>query len=82
MIQRLNTLYEPQRDPVGNPYIHNQTNWVGLFCRCESKVKIWFADGFGLWQSEDYTYGGCVMRNVLVSDVTPKCGRSFARTRH
>jgi len=22
------------------------------------------------------------MRNVLVSDVTPKCGRSFARTRH
>ena len=23
---------------------------VGLFCRWESKVKIWFADGLVLWQ--------------------------------
>ena len=23
---------------------------VGPFCRWESKVKIWFADGFVLWQ--------------------------------
>ena len=24
---------------------------VGPFCRCEFKVKIWFADGFVPWQS-------------------------------
>ena len=24
---------------------------VGPFCRCEFKVKIWFADGLVLWQS-------------------------------
>ena len=26
---------------------------VGPFCRCEFKVKIWFADGLVLWRSED-----------------------------
>jgi 2-hydroxychromene-2-carboxylate isomerase len=29
-----------------------------------SKVKILFADGFGLWQSEDGTYGDNVVGNI------------------
>ena len=29
-----------------------------------SKVKILFADGFGLWQSEDGAYGDNVVGNI------------------
>ena len=33
---------------------NNTANFcVGPFCRCEFKVKIWFADGLVLWRSED-----------------------------
>ena len=39
------------------PSVHNQTNWVGSFCRSESKVKILFAAGLVLWQSKVDTYG-------------------------
>ena len=53
-------LYDPLYEPVENPKIHNQMNWVGPFCRWESKVKILFADGFGLWQSNGETYGDSV----------------------
>ena len=27
-------------------------NWFGPLCRWESKLKIWFADGFVCWQSK------------------------------
>ena len=50
-------MYEVPCEPVGNPRIHNQTNWVGPFCRWESKVKIWFADGLVLWQFRFDTQG-------------------------
>ena len=30
------------------PRIHGETNWVGPFYRCVSKVKFWFAERFGL----------------------------------
>jgi hypothetical protein len=66
-MQKLNTLYEALCEPVGNPWIHERTNWVGSFCRWESKVKIWFADGFVLWQSEDDTYKHGAMRKALAA---------------
>ena len=50
-------MYEALREADGAPRIHGETNWVGPFYRWESKVEIWFADGFGLWHSEDDTYG-------------------------
>ena len=39
-------LYDPLYEPVENPKIHNQMNWVGPFYRWESKINIWFVDRF------------------------------------
>ena len=35
-------------------------------CKWEYNVKVWFADGLVLRQSDVETYGDCLMRNVLV----------------
>ena len=50
-------VYEPLCEPVGYPYYYDGKDRFGPFCRWESKVEIWFADGFVLWQSEGDTYG-------------------------
>jgi len=51
-------LYEALREADGVPRIHRETNWVGPFCRWESKVKIWFVvslvlcqNTLGFWES-------------------------------